>query len=370
MREQEFHSHPHVNAPQSLQADENDAPSQHQQQQQQQSNTESSANQNAENAAQSNNNNNVIRRRYRTEEVKRRTTKLSPNYTRPGRHKNAAIKELFYVTTLYVTCIYLPSFPYYIYQIYITTSTYSSYIRERVLWSIWILWRFSLVIFDKLGWMDDPFNTVSQQQRADEETDGGSGMKGESSNDDTTVESGLRRFRIGRKISNYIFSTSTASLWEEFNQQHHQQTEVPDPSEPYTWGFGRSTTYFPAILMVLQDIQILIMLAVLLAIIRIWFVHMLVPDVLAPRRLEALTRCKSSHLLSSSSYSFGGVKGWDRAAERVGVQRTMSGRFNVANRSGTALNNIIGEEEGENNENRIPGYYDRLLMWISYHWYR
>ena len=60
--------------------------------------------------------------------------------------------------------------------------------------------------------MDDPFNTVSQQQRADEETDGGSGMKGESSNDDTTLETGLRRFRIGRKISNYIFSTSPENI--------------------------------------------------------------------------------------------------------------------------------------------------------------
>ena len=123
--------------------------------------------------------------------------------------------------------------------------------------------------------------------------------------------------------------------------------------------------------MVLQDIQLLLMLAVLLAIIRIWFVHMLVPDVLAqPRRLEALTRCKSSHLLSSSSYSFGGVKGWDEASQRAGVRRTLSGRFSVGSGSRNNLLHVHEDDKGETTAERKIGYYERVLMWFSFHWYR
>ena len=112
--------------------------------------------------------------------------------------------------------------------------------------------------------------------------------------------------------------------------------------------------------MVLQDIQILIMLAVLLAIVRIWFVHMLVPEYLAPRRLEALTRCKSSHLLSSSSYKFTDLKGWDAATERAGVRReSLSGRCSV---DVSSLKREVGEKK--------RGWYDRMLVWVSAHWYR
>lgn len=225
-------------------------------------------------------------------------------------------------------------------------------IRERILWSIWICWRFSLVVLDRLGWMDNPFKSLYQSQE-------GSAMK------DDAAASGMRRF--GLKISKFIKQTSTASLWEEFNQQHGESGGHPIPSNasyysPYTWGFGRTTSALPSLLMVLQDIQILLMLAFSLAMIRIWFVHMLVPEYLAPRRLEAMTRCKSSHLLSSSSYSFGGVKGWDSAAERVGVRReSLSGRCSVAADRGS----VNGEREEEKR-----GWYERTLMWVSFHWYR
>eukprot|EP00578_Thalassiosira_sp_NH16_P012465 CAMPEP_0181127210 /NCGR_PEP_ID=MMETSP1071-20121207/28067_1 /TAXON_ID=35127 /ORGANISM="Thalassiosira sp., Strain NH16" /LENGTH=691 /DNA_ID=CAMNT_0023212915 /DNA_START=318 /DNA_END=2393 /DNA_ORIENTATION=+ len=277
-----------------------------------------------------------------------RTTTINPKYDRPGRPKHAAFFELLYGTILYITCIFLPSFPRFMYQTYLWSSTWMNVIRERILWSIWICWRFSLVVLERWGWMVNPFAADRNEE----------GMH--TSMKDDAAATGMRRF--GHKIRKFIFSTSTASLWEEFNQQHQQrggQTIPSGYSSPYTWGFGRSTSAFPAILMVLQDIQILIISAVLLAIIRVWFVHMLVPEFLAPRRLEAMTRCKSSHLLSSSSYSFGGVKGWDKAAERIGVRReSLSGRCSV-------------DESSMNTEReKNRGWYDRALVWVSYHWYR
>lgn len=210
--------------------------------------------------------------------------------------------------------------------------------------------------------MDNPFRTSTSS------SDGGNGSEEEMKDS----PSGIRRF--GRKFGKYIFSTSTQGLWEEFNQSHYQDQEadVASSSSSYTWGFGRTTSAFPAILMVLQDIQILIMLAVLLAIIRIWMVHMLVPEYLAnPRRLEALTRCKSSHLLSSSSYSFGGVKGWDKAAERVGVRReSLSGRCSTSVDRNSLNRELMGGREESNDDHKATvGWYDRILMWISYHWY-
>lgn len=274
-----------------------------------------------------------------------------PKYGRPGRTKHAAFVELFYGATLYVTCIFLPSFPRYIYSIYVWSNAWLNVIRERMLWSIWITWRFTVIVLEKWGYMDNPFKAG-----------GGQGGAGE---EETAPGGGRARRRLGRRIGKYIFSTSTASLWEEFNQ-HHQGRDggggVDSPTgqstglspSPYTWGFGRSPSAFPAILMVLQDIQILVMLAVLLAMIRICFVHMLVPEYLAPRRLEALTRCKSSHLLSSSSYSFGGVRGWEKARERAGVRSRSSG----------------GGNEGGDDVAQPAGWYDRLLMYASYHWYR
>jgi len=55
---------------------------------------------------------------------------------------------------------------------------------------------------------------------------------------------------------------------------------------------------------VTSDVQYLIALSVVLAIIRVLLVYMLVPRYLAPRRLAAFMRCKSTHLLSSAAYQF------------------------------------------------------------------
>ena len=215
-----------------------------------------------------------------------------------------------------------------------------------MLWYIWITWRFSLMVMERLGWMDDPFRTMDRKEA-------GEGM------DDAEL-SGTKLFR-GR-VRKFIFSTSTASLWEEFNRQQKEREgegDAGDGASPYTWGFGRTSSAFPSILMVLQDVQFLITVAVLLAVVRIWFVHMLVPEFLAPRRLEAMTRVKSSHLLSSSSYKFEDLKGWDKAKARAGVRReSISGRCSV--------NPSLEEREGREK----MGWYDRILMGASRSWYR
>jgi hypothetical protein len=271
-----------------------------------------------------------------------RTTKLNSNYARPGRPKQAALLELLYGSSLYAFCIFLPHLPRYIYKTYIWATLWSNVIRERILWTIFILWRLSLLILEKYGWGSYNISTSSSSVGGLEE------------------EQQLRLLARGRKrLRKYIFSTSTASLWEEFNQQQENQ-----PIVTHTWGFGKTQSAFPAILMVLQDIQFLIMLAVVLAFIRIYFVHMLVPEYMAPKRLEVLTRVKSSHLLSSSSYSFGGVRGWESARERNGIRReSLSGRCSVGN-----IDNLRADR---NEENRgTGGLYERLLSWASLQWYR
>ena len=297
------------------------------------------------------NTSNKPRRRRRIISTRTATIDKATKYTRPGRPKHAAFLELLYGLILYTTCIFLPSFPRYMFQTYIWISAWMNVIRERFIWSIWICYRFTVIILERWGYMDSPFKAKNQTIEDEEE------MKTQ----------GLRRF--GRRIGRFIFSQSTQGLWEEFSQQHGQDGSSSSSSatSPYTWGFGRSSSAFPAILMVIQDIQILLLCAMLLAMLRIWMVHMLVPEYLAPRRLEALTRCKSSHLLSSSSYSFGGVKGWDRATEKVVKRRdNLSGRYSVVNLSS------LGEEsgEGQNESNKVAGWYERMLIWVSYHWHR
>jgi len=54
----------------------------------------------------------------------------------------------------------------------------------------------------------------------------------------------------------------------------------------------------------LNDLLLVMTSAMFLAIVRVLLVSLLVPRALAPRQLSAMTRCKSSHILSSSSYEF------------------------------------------------------------------
>eukprot|EP00804_Cyclotella_cryptica_P001160 CCRYP_016996-RB/>CCRYP_016996-RB protein AED:0.10 eAED:0.10 QI:878/1/1/1/0.5/0.33/3/676/653 len=270
----------------------------------------------------------------------RRTTPSTTDttYSRPGRPKHASFQEFVAGFSLYCACIFLPSLPRYFYLFCVQVKSWTKSVGECLLWYIWVVWKFSVLIMERWGWIVDPFGKSGNSE--DGEATGMVTRKG-------------RRRRIRLFLRNYLSSTSTASLWGEFNKQHMKGAGSPlsasaasSVSSAYTWGFGWSSSAHPSVTMILRDIQTLTILAVALAIIRVWFVHILVPEYLAPRRLEALTRCKSSHLLSSSSYRFGGLVEWQSVA-----RRQIDGKGNDADRGSS-------------------GWYNRVLMSVSFRWYR
>ncbi|KAL7535334.1 hypothetical protein ACHAWF_005139 [Thalassiosira exigua] len=277
-----------------------------------------------------------------------RIGKAKPKYGRPGRPKHAALTELLSGTALYLTCIFLPRVPGYVYLAYVWCSSWTNYLRERMLWSIWIVWRLSLAVLERMGYVETPYQA----------TDGGVGGTG---GEDVSAMGG-RRF--GGKVGKFLFSTSTASLMEEFDRRRREGMHSPNPDE-FTWGFGRTSSAFPAVVAVLQDVQLLIALAVLLAAIRVWFVHMLVPDMLAPRRLGELARCKSSHLLSSSAYSFGGGRSLSRSSSKEWEEGGERGWSHGERRRGLDRGSPMGEAKEEGR-----GWYARLIEWASQHWFR
>ena len=241
-------------------------------------------------------------------------------YSRPGRPRHAALREFIAGLSIYCSCIFLPSLPRYLYFSFQWVKIYARSAGQRLLWYIWVIWRFSVLVMERWGWIVDPL-----EKREENENSTG------------------KRVRIRSFLRKFLSTSTAASLWEEFNQQERDAgNDSPSSSSAeYTWGFGWSSSAYPAITMVLFDIQILTMVAVTLAIIRVWFIHILVPEYLAPRRLEALTRCKSTHLLSSSSYKFDGEASLENAAR----------------------------QQNQSAHNPV-GLHDRLMRRASYHWYR
>ena len=198
--------------------------------------------------------------------------------------------------------------------------------RERALWCIWITCRFvSLVVFDRQRWWVRCWDracgwaTSIAAAACAGDDDGRPSFLGRllflagglDRGNDGGRRGAARYPRLGRRVRDFIFSTSTASLWEEFNQRERQQRRRQDADIVDPWGllFGRT----------MSTTITLVTLTALFAIVRVCFVHVLVPECLAdPRRLEAMTRCKSSHLLSSSSYAFGGNGGMAGGADDRG----------------------------------------------------
>ena len=72
----------------------------------------------------------------------------------------------------------------------------------------------------------------------------------------------------------------------------------------------------------MNDFILVMFLAMCLAMIRVLLVSILVPRALAPRRLAALTRCKSTHMLSSASYEFSPARALKRR-----VRASFTGNF-------------------------------------------
>lgn len=299
------------------------------------------------------NNNNKTNGRRRGDAMNRtlNTTFNHQKYSRPGRPKYASLVELCYGVAIYLFCVFLPSLPRFIHQMYLLTN---SILRKIIWWSLFS-WHSMLVLLWKWGLITDPVVLYEEfGEGVEEELDHDS--SGSSSN---RYAGKNRRGRFNgkrlKKAWNFLFSTTFHSVWEEFNnnkQDSSSSSSLHSPSmveSAYTWGFGRSSTLNPAVAMVLHDVKFITMLAVTLAIVRVWLVHMLVPEYLAPTKLEALTRCKSSHLLSSSSYRFGGVRGWEKAAEKVGS-------FGGSNR--------------QEADNGTKTQYERVLIWITDHWYK
>ena len=149
------------------------------------------------------------------------------------------------------------------------------------------------------------------------------------------------------------------SLWEEFNQNELRQQqrrwgEGGDNNTHHPWGviFDHRITTSTTIT--------LLLLTVLLAIVRIWFVHVLVPECLAdPRMIEAMTRVKSTHLLSSASYTFGSNSGGGGGcSSSSGSDSSMDNRS--ANRGAVAK--LV--------RNKHLRMYDRIWIAISQQWYK
>lgn len=53
-----------------------------------------------------------------------------------------------------------------------------------------------------------------------------------------------------------------------------------------------------------SDVQFFIIVSIALALFRVFLIHILVPRYLVPNKVEAIVRCKSTHLLSSAEYHF------------------------------------------------------------------
>jgi len=54
----------------------------------------------------------------------------------------------------------------------------------------------------------------------------------------------------------------------------------------------------------LSDVQFFVIVSVALALFRVFLIHILVPKYLVPTKVEAIVRCKSTHILSSAEYHF------------------------------------------------------------------
>jgi len=149
----------------------------------------------------------------------RRTYRAHPDYCRPGRKRNAVYRELGYGSAVYFTCIFLPHLPAVLFRLYMVIMKWLFVIRRKAIWIVWIIWRCSVVVLTRLGWMD-----------FGQGVDNSSGAQG-----GREAASGSR---FGMKLRRLFYSTSTASIWEEFNSQQEQDVS----REQFTWGYGKTVT--------------------------------------------------------------------------------------------------------------------------------
>lgn len=95
--------------------------------------------------------------------------------------------------------------------------------------------------------------------------------------------------------------TPAGDLWSPYNHSRDDRL-INLPAAIYHFLIRHMEQYIKRD--ALSDVQFIFSASVLLSLIRVVVVQMLVPRYLAPRRLAAMVKTKSTHLLSSSEYQF------------------------------------------------------------------
>jgi len=290
-----------------------------------------------------NNNSNSSSRRKAT----RRTSTIDESkYCRPGRHKHAAILELIYGSILYLGCILLPTVPHYMVLLY---QLLRQICEKYILWYIWITYKFiTLVLLNKDRWYVRGVNWIVNMLLMMITTTTTTTTTTIYDDDRPTKQLGKMRYRLLlKRIRKLFFDKSTIKLWEEFNHN--------DSIRQQSWGV-LLFDHYRATNTTSTTITTLLFLTFLLAIVRIWFVHMLVPEGLTDTlKLEAMTRVKSTHLLCSASYTFGTSNSSNRDNGSMDNNRNCS-----------IINN---DNRGAIVRNKLLGMYDRIRISLSQRWY-
>ena len=178
----------------------------------------------------------------------------------PGRQRGSAAKELIGAATLYWLCISAPAIIGFIVRVY----------EEHILRAI---------DYFQSYWVSTDGETVAEQ----------------ATEDATSYYESLSSYAgyYSHKAVSYACGYIMTAEW---------CGDADDEGKVKT-GFYRKLLYRDST--PINDLLLVMTCAMCLAMIRVLLVSLLVPRALAPQRLAAMTRCKSSHILSSSSsYEF------------------------------------------------------------------
>ena len=202
-------------------------------------------------------------------------------YRTPGRERYSAFWELIGAATLYWLCISAPA------VIGFAVRLYEEY------------------ILDLIDSLQNTWWIIQERQREQEE------------------EADLTYYDTLSTYAAYYADQATSYACEYMPNIHWCAHAEEDINEEKDVGYMASLwrfVYYDSNPM--NDFILVMFLAMCLAMVRVLLVSILVPRALAPRRLAALTRCKSSHMLSSASYEFSPVR-----ALKKRVRASFTGNF-------------------------------------------
>jgi len=207
----------------------------------------------------------------------------------PGRQSGSAAKELIGAATLYWLCISAPAIIGFIVRVY----------EEHIL---------RVIDYFQSYWV----STDGAEQAAE---------------DATSYYESLSSYAgyYSHKAASYACGYIMTAEWCR---------GADDEGKAKTGFFARDSTP-------INDLLLVMTCAMCLAMIRVLLVSLLVPRALAPQRLAAMTRCKSSHILSSSSsYEFSPA-----VKRKTGLRGSLRG-----NLSALAAPDLGGDEGDEAND--------------------